>query len=389
MINKVEKNIETGKMAAILTWCDNNGPTNYGQILQCYAMQNLVDRWGYDSFVVQYRTRDERDFGKRIFSNRTPVGRLLNSHYEQQYNLKIIEKRNTPRVQAFKEFIKKYIRLTPPCYSRKAVEYETKDCSLLVCGSDQIWNPLWVNPIWLLDFGTSSQRRVAYAPSGIFDEDEDSEACYRKMVPLIEKLDVVTVREQLGVDILSKYTDKVIQAAPDPTLLMSSKEWDKVCAEQLVPEDYIFCYVMGSIRPHQLVLRKLLEKYNAKKIVYIPSNLLNEGQLPYFVRFDTAGPAEFISLIKHAKAVCTDSFHGTALSLIYGKQFYTVQRVQVGADKFGGAERTSDLLKRLHMDSRTVRSVKDVLGKGDIDYEQVDREIEMLQKYSTIENISI
>lgn len=382
MKNKNEKNIEAEKKAAILTWCDNNGPTNYGQILQCYAMQNLVDSWGYHSFVVQYRTRDERDFRKQMFSNRTPVGRLLNSSYEQRYNLKVIERENTPRVQAFKKFIKEYIRLTPPCYSRKAVEYETRDCSLLVCGSDQIWNPIWFHPIWLLDFGTHSQRRIAYAPSGIFDEDEKSKACYRKMAPLIERLDIVTVREQLGADILSKYTDKKIQAAPDPTLLMSQKEWDKTCAKQLVQEDYIFCYVMGSIRPHQLVLRKLLEKHHAKKIVYIPSNLLNEGQLPYFIRFEEAGPAEFISLIKHAKAVCTDSFHGTVLSLIYGKQFYNVKRIQAGAEKFGGAERITDLLGRLRVPLRAVGSVKDVLEKEDVNYKQVNRELERLQGHT-------
>lgn len=379
---KDEKNIKAEEKAAILTWCDNNGPTNYGQLLQCYAMQRLVESWGYHSFVVQYRTMDERDFRKRMFSNHTPVGRLLNSCYEQRYNLKVIEGENTPRVQAFKKFIKEYIRLTPPCYSRRAVEQETRDCSLLVCGSDQIWNPLWVHPVWLLDFGTDEQKRIAYAPSGIFDEDEKSRACYRKMAPLIEKLDVVTVREQLGADILSKYTNKKIQTAPDPTLLMRQEEWDKVSSGRLISDDYIFCYFMGSIRPHQLVLRKLLEKYSAEKIVYIPSNLVKDGQLPLFEPYEGAGPAEFISLIRHARAVCTDSFHGTALSLIYGKQFYNVKRMQAGTEKFGGAERINDLLKRLQLASRAVGSVKDVLEKEAVNYGRVNQELERLRSYT-------
>lgn len=165
-----EKSLEQKKVkkAAILTWCDNNGPTNYGQILQCYAMQKLVESWGYYPIIVQYRNKDERDFVKHNFFNRNSVGRWLNERYEKAYNIKVIEKEETPRVRAFKNFINENIHLTSPCYTRQAVEYETKDCELLVCGSDQIWNPIWFNPIWFLDFGTKEQKRVAYAPSGIF-----------------------------------------------------------------------------------------------------------------------------------------------------------------------------------------------------------------------------
>lgn len=368
------------KRAAILTWCDNNGPTNYGQILQCYAMQRLVDSWGYDSFVVQYRTKDERDIMRHNFSNRNPIGRWLNTYYENKYNLEVIEYGETPRVQAFKNFIKQHIRLTAPCYTKEAVEYETRDCELLVCGSDQIWNPLWFHPIWFLGFGTKEQKRIAYAPSGIFYEDEESVACYKKMAPLVERLDIVTVREQLGADILSKYTDKETHTVLDPTLLMDCVQWNEVAAERLMDEDYIFCYVMGSIRPHQLILRELLKKHGAKKVVYIPSNLLQEGQLPDFVKWEDAGPAEFISLIKHAKAVCTDSFHGTAISVLYEKQFYNVKRVQAGVEKFGGSERVNNLMEQLKISSRTLGNVKEAQKIREIDYKKVSEELQRLRE---------
>lgn len=370
------------KKAAILTWCDNNGPTNYGQILQCYAMQNLVDSWGYESFVVQYRTKDDRDIMKHNFSNRNPLGRWLNKHYENRYNLEVIERGETDRVKAFKKFIREHIRLTSPCYTKAAVEYETKDCELLVCGSDQIWNPIWFHPIWFLDFGTKEQKRIAYAPSGIFHDDEESAVYYKKMVPLLDNLDVITVREQLGAEILSKYTEKEVQAVLDPTLLMDSKQWDEVAADPLIEGEYIFCYIMGSIRPYQLILRELMKKHGAKKVVYIPSNLLQEGRLPDFVAYEEAGPAEFISLIKHAKAVCTDSFHGTAISILYGKQFYNVRRAQAGVEKFGGTQRVDNLLGQLQIGSRTLGNVKETRKMSDIDYGVVYEKLNEYKKVS-------
>lgn len=365
MKEREEKKI--GKRAAILTWCDNNGPTNYGQILQCYAMQKLVEGWGYASFVVQYRPKDERDFMKHNFSNRNCVGRKLNAYFEQKYNLRVVEKGNTIRVQRFKEFIQQNIRLTPPCYTKEMVEYETKDCELLVCGSDQIWNPLWVNSVWLLGFGTKKQKRIAYAPSGIFADDEEMSQCYKKMVPLIERLDKVMLREQCGVDILKKYTDKEMEAVLDPTLSLSQEQWNEVAAKRVVEDAYIFCYFMGSIRPYQLLLRKLMQEHQVRKIVYIPSNLMEEGVFSHFQPYPDAGPAEFISLIRHAKAVCTDSFHGTVFAILYNKLFYNMKRAQEGSEKYGGSERIRNLLEQLGLQSRNVENIKDIIELGKID----------------------
>lgn len=365
--------------AAILTWCDNNGPTNYGQILQCYAMQKNVERWGFDSFVVQYRHKDQRDIFKHNFSNKTAVGRRLNCYFEQKYNIKVIEKEKTKRVELFQDFIHRNIRLTAPCYTKEAVEYETRDCKLLICGSDQIWNPLWVNPIWLLGFGTDKQRRVSYAPSGIFYDDDESAVSYKNMAPYIEKLDIISVREQCGADILSKYINKEIRVMPDPTILLRVDDWNKAAGERKVEGDYIFCYVMGSIRPYQMVLRELMKRYGVEKVLYIPSNLIADGEFSGMVQFAEAGPAEFLSLIKYAKVVCTDSFHGTVMSILYEKQFYNINRKQQGSEKYGGAERIENLLNRLEIQSRKVRNVKDVRRMENISYESVNEKVEKIR----------
>jgi Polysaccharide pyruvyl transferase. len=282
-----------------------------------------------------------------------------------------VEKKYDSRIYHFRKFIRKYIRLSVPCYDREDINDIIKDCTYLICGSDQIWNPMWYDPIYFLTFGSKHQKRIAYAPSGVIQDESDLLPLYNKMGRMINRIDYVSVREAVSSDILKRYTDKNIEAVLDPTLLLDQEDWDCVTTKRLIEEPYVFCYVMGKIREYKLIVKNVLKKHNAKKIVYIPSNL-TEGSLPFAVPYQKAGPAEFISLIKNAEAICTDSFHGTALSVKYKKQFYILRRNQSYCYKWGNMERISNILSKLYIGERLVSCVKDVSKMSDIDYNEID-----------------
>lgn len=320
------------KKAAILTWCNNNGPSNYGQILQCYSMQKIVESWGYEAFIVLYQ--------------RTGA----------------VVPECSRRGKKFREFIEKNICCSVPCHTKAEVESVTKDAELLICGSDQIWNPACFDPVYFLDFGRKDQRRIAYAVSGIFEDREEYRGIYQRMADLIKGFEKVALREKTGAAILQKYTEKHIGTAPDPTLHLNSCGWDEVAAGRLEEQDYIFCYMLGNVRPFQLIVREIQKAYQAEKILFIPSNTVVERveTLPGFSRVDAAGPAEFISLVKYAKAVCTDSFHGAAMSMIYDIPFFATPRIQTGSQEYFSMIRILDLLKERKMEKRLVRNVKDV-----------------------------
>lgn len=318
--------------AAILTWCNNNGPTNYGQVLQCYAMQYLVRSWGYDPMVVQYPGKDPAAF---------------------------CAGEDETRVRRFKDFIREHIVLSMPCYSRRAVEDATRDCELLVCGSDQIWNPCCFDPVFFLDFGVLWQRRIAYAPSGIFQDVPQWWETYRKMAPLIEKLDEVSVRERCGQEILSRYTDKEIGVRPDPTLRVPVAEWDKLATPRLIQEDYVFCYILGELRPWQLVLREIMRRYGVRKTVFIPSNVADPHGYAFTEPCVDAGPAEFLSLVKHASAVCTDSLHGTIFSMLYERPLYNVRRT-AESNPWAGDERVENLLQEQKLNKKQIKCVREL-----------------------------
>ncbi len=318
------------KKAAILTWCNNNGRSNYGQILQCYAVQKIVESWGYDAFVVLYQRE----------------GYIINE--------------NTERAKSFYRFIEKYIRRSAPCYTKEGIERETREAELLVCGSDQVWNPACFDPVYFLDFGREEQKRIAFAVSGIFEDKAEYKEIYRQMAELVGRFDTVTFREQTGASVLGNYSEKKIKVISDPTLQVDRQLWDEIAVERIEKEDFVFCYFIGSLKPYQLIVREVARMYGVKKILFIPSNEIKEGSLPRFFPINDAGPAEFLSLIKYAKAVCTDSFHGVTMSMVYDIPFFVAPRMQWGKGAYSSMVRIEDLLKERKMESRMVRNVLEV-----------------------------
>lgn len=355
------------KKAGIITWCDNNGPTNYGQILQCYAMQKLCEKNRIEPMIIQYRKKSSRDF----FNGKFKIS-FMNQIYEYLFKIFIIEKSYNKRIFLFRKFIKENIKLSHPCYDKDDVEAISKKFDYLICGSDQIWNPIWFEPIYGLGFGHKTQHRIAYAPSGVAIVDDWTAQKYTELGKCIDRIDYVSVREQESVDILRKYTGKEIKAVLDPTFLVNVQDWDKIASERLVDESYIFCYIMGSLTPHKLVLKALMKKFNVEKIIFIPSNLV-ESKVKFARPVSDIGPAEFVSLIKHAKAVCTDSFHGTALSIIYRKQFFTLKRAQKDCEKWANFMRIDNVMKKMNISERLVGSVKDVNAIEDINYDIIEK----------------
>ncbi len=362
------------KKAAIFTWCDNNGVTNYGQIFQCYAMTKLCGRMGIESKIIYFRKRDANDFVKRNASFY-----LFDKMYELVYKLLKIEKKLDRRIIRFRRFIRRNINVSGPCYCKEDVEKRIRDIDILICGSDQIWNPLWFNPVYAIDgMGVKGQKKIAYAPSGVFYEDEYCNNVYSQIAACIEKFDAVSVREEYSVGILNKYTDKKIYSVLDPTLLLKVSEWKKVMAKRLVEEPYVLCYMIGDIRKYKPAVRRIMKECGAVKVIYIPTNLL-DGQnksLGVFEACTDAGPAEFLSLIYYADMICTDSFHGMAISIKFEKQFCIMGRAQAGSDVIASEERQNNVLRKLGIAGRKVSCVRDAIGLERIDYELVNKKLE-------------
>lgn len=364
------------KKVSIATFCNHEWHTNYGQVLQCYAMQEICKKLGMKVQVIRYREKNSRD----LIKERLPI-RFLNSVYEDYCQKKFIKCDSVVKIKKFQNFMKKNVRLTHPCYTVKEVEKATNDSDILMCGSDQVWNPLGLKKVFMLDFGKKEQKRIAYAASGIIPESKFTIKKYKELSEVLKNFDYISIREESGVSILNKYANKNIVDVLDPTLLLSANEWNNVAKDYSVKSPYIFAYTLKGIRPYKMILTELMKKYNAEKIVYIDKGIALDGyESENFIKASDIGPEEFISLIKNSNAVCTDSFHGVAFSINYRKQFVTLSNKAEILYRY--EDRQNNLLYKCHINNRKCDALYDIEELKNINYEEVEKYLDMEKEKS-------
>lgn len=349
--------------AAIITWCMTS--FNFGETLQAYAMCSILRKYGYNPIVISYLQGDSR----------------------KQLRKNTIYKENVIGYISFWNFANKYMGPVYQCRSKEEVEFLTRKKSLLVCGSDQIWNPNYYEKdnIYTLGFDNSNKKKIAYAPSlTIENVNKTNEMHIRLMAKQIEKIDYISVREKRAAQILSNYMNNKIDVVLDPTLIISNNEWSKIADKGKERTDYIFVYVLGKIEKYKKLIEEICKRNNIKNIVWV--DLIKgqslDGQGVKAVR--NISPTRFLSYIKNAKAVITDSFHGAMFSIKFNKEFWIIERDYGGIHKEGDV-RLDDILSRLDLLERKIsrKSQNIVLGEK-IDYVSVNKKIKEEKRKSIL-----
>ena len=145
--------------AGIVTFLHNN---NFGSALQAYALQRTVRELGMECEHLDYRP----DRAEKI-RNLLMSGNSLELVLEGMRKRDVVEEHSGAllKSKAIPAFYAERMWMSEPCRNRKELHERSKDCSLLICGSDQVWNPVWLNPAYFLNFAGKDQRKTAYAVS--------------------------------------------------------------------------------------------------------------------------------------------------------------------------------------------------------------------------------
>ena len=237
-----------------------------------------------------------------------------------------------------------------------------------LCGSDQIWNPNLYsdNGFYFAGFAPEKSLKIAYASSIGVSSVTKKQADF--MAPLLNRLDVISTREQKGADIINAISEKTATVVLDPTLLLDADDWSKVAAPRLIEEPYVFCYLFGE-REYIETVKQTVKNLTGMKVVCIPfvPRELDSADEKIF----NAGPAEFISLIKNASLVVTDSFHATAFSINLKTPFISLCRF-AKSDKKGMNDRLVTILNAVGLSDRLVDADDAVTAEFlyDIDFEK-------------------
>jgi len=312
---------------------------NYGAFLQAYSLERAIISFGEDNNVKII------DYKNKNISNEYKIISLNKIVYEK-FRIKYILKRLINIENIIVRNYKFYISRKKLDIDRKK-KYENYD--IIFAGSDQIWNPEILkgfDPYYFLDIQNYYGKKATYAAS--FGIDLLSEKQKVQVKELIEKINYISVREKDGIFTLQELTNKKLIECIDPVFLLSKEQWIDILRNNFKEQyenDYILVYYMGKNSNIMQDAYELSKKTNLKivKIAY-EKNIKREPQVSIKL---TLNPFEFIKLFYNAKYVLTNSFHGTAFSIIFQKDFCSYK-----IDKKGN--RIFDLLRNLNLKDRYV-----------------------------------
>ena len=337
----------------LLTWCYDFGCPNWGQVMQCYALYRFCEENGQRVKVIRYRRLDEDECYEDM--PRTEESR---DEYENRRKKKIGICGKQDR--KFSDFISNNVRRTPLCYNESEVKRVCKKAGKIVIGSDQLWNPAWFDSVFCPDYKQEGQTLFSYATSGISALDSQTQAIIRRISERISSFDYVSVREKMSADILSQFTNKKIEVVLDPTFLISKNEWKTIASKDKRKGEYVLCFCYGEIQYQKHILKGICSKHGIDSIYIVKMNgYFHEVFLEKNMKLiEEAGPQEILTLISSASIVCTDSFHGFAFSIIFGKTFYLLERTNV-ARQDASPERINEVCRKLGIGNRWVSAKKE------------------------------
>lgn len=304
---------------------------NYGAELQAYATQRALQLMGYDAEIIDYL------FYKNPHHKRTkmssPTAKMSVKKHLQEWLFPIIanwKARNFREAQKernrkFESFHLENTKQSE-CYDRiDKLMAAQLDYDVLISGSDQVWNPGVYSSLdpYLLRFGTEKMKRVAYASSfGVSSLPKDVKAYYKEA---LQNYDAISVREDKAVELVKSVSGCNAQLVLDPTLLLNEEQWLEVAkpVKGLPEVPYILIYELSEI-PYIKQVAQYISTQTGMPIVRICKNATVEDSEQEIMNIIDAGPSEFLYLFSKAGCVVTNSFHGTAFSINFGKQFYTI-----------------------------------------------------------------
>ena len=332
------------KNVAILTWYKD---INYGTALQAGALFHVVKALGYDPAMIQYRPRrgfvepprEEAAYWFRKIITKVPA--YFHNHLASD-----------KRMALFQNFLDEKIVETEPANSRPELHNLNGKFDAFVCGSDQIWSLNGYDENYFLPFVENPGKKVAYAPSmgrdSFLTEEQKS-----GVADLISSFRHLSVRETRSAELIRNLTGQKAEVVLDPTLLMDSEQWDQYVgpvAEKLPDEKYILCYFLGKSHRYMRYVQGLA---NCLKLpVYVIPVARHQYNRKEMLPFEV-GPKEFVSLIRNAAFVCTDSFHGTVFAANHNVPFCVFERFRRG-DPNNQNIRITSFLKQVQLESRLV-----------------------------------
>lgn len=332
---------------------------NYGGILQNYALQVVLKKYGHDVVTLDGNVKYKKTLKNCIIK---PFKDLIHNYIDNDGKLfHLFRVRTTEQIlsQNTRKFINKYIKV------RKLHHLSPKDFDALIVGSDQVWRPQYSkldDSFLKFAFKWNNIKRIAYAASFGSDEWEYTDKETRSCRLLINKFDAVSVREESGMHLCHHYFDINATHVLDPTLLLTKDEYIDNLGINDIEESAgdLFYYFLDDTAEKRAFVNTISKEKNLKSFtvnsrVEDPNASLNNQVQP---------PIEkWLRAFYDAKAVITDSFHGCVFSIIFNKPFVLIANNKRGMARFDSILKISNQQNRLitHLEDNNINYEKTLL----------------------------
>lgn len=348
---------------------------NYGSFLQAYATQEIIKMLGYDIEIINYfpermskkgllkSLKNKKKILKKSFLARTVAKMIMLPSYNKRFN-------------TFNKFIFNKLNMTK-------IEYHNDDdfmkntpiADIYITGSDQVWNSGWnggIDKPLFLNFVPKGSKCIAYAASFGKSSLEDWEIPETK--ELLNKYSKLSTREISGTEILNSLGFKS-DVVLDPTLLLNKDDWSNIISDKYKDKKYILVYNLNRNKKIDIYANNI-SKSTGLPIYYLSYSIhefYKKGKMICCPQVE-----DFLSLINNASYIVTDSFHATAFSINFNKNFMIVF-----PNKY--STRVESILKITNLTNRIVKDVNSTsLASENIDFKTAN-EIILKERKKSIE----
>ena len=336
---------------------------NYGAMLQAYALLTLLREWGHDARLIDYRSPfidyiyqkySFRQLYSMFYQYNGPAVSLIRALAKYRGQDRKISSERWRRFETFStEYLPKTERVTDIASS-----HITDGMDAIICGSDQIWNKRIAKksmPVFFCNGFGNSCRKIAYAASA--GDGSIAAKDTAGFVRLCSNMDSISVREEALAGFL-RTNGIECSVVLDPVFMIGKDGWSRIA---IMPEKqgYILTYSFGLPEVYFQMAREKAAQ-TGREVVTLPSD---------------CGPREFLGYFLNASLIVTNSFHGTAFSILLGKQFLTF------LPRYG-VERITSLLTTTGLCGRVITPDSDPGAIPDTDFTYAASRIEEMRTAS-------
>lgn len=343
----------------------NYDTTNYGSILQAFALQTKLKEYGADTYVLQKVNASKRTITSRFKKFFSPS---KNYTIKDRYEIKRARKLFAPKNRKLRKFCNDNIK-SKICYSAEGAGLIVGDTDIMIAGSDQIWSTTatMLSDFTTLQFGPKRIKRYSYAASvGTASLDDNAQLLLKNG---LSDFSGISLRENSSIPLIKTVCNKNVHWNIDPTFLYDSSFWDNYVTAPEKSQKYIFVYMLRP-EPLAMSMAKALSEKTGFKIFLISNRIINDESVN---NITDAGLQDFLGYIKNAEYVVTNSFHGTAFAVQFKKQFMSVAVA-------GSGMRVTDFLTEIGLNNRIASDVADI-NKIDnkIEWSEAEQKIGLLR----------